>query len=224
MARTRRCSTRLSRKAALAVGPLRVRMCWGKGHRKLPSLQPAYCDHGAEKCNSTGGTAPCVLRRASKSIGPKEVFEYVSDVGNYPEWMAHVLEVRKQTPGPPQQSDSFVVAIKSVGRRFETPYERTSYEADRRYTDRAAGGPIPNQRWHSAFQEVPGGTRFASCGRRVEWLAQAVGAAPKAGSRAPVEERPADAEGRRRGAVETGGPRLPAPAHRERAGCHPKRV
>jgi uncharacterized membrane protein len=90
----------------------------------------------------------------------QEVFNYVSDVGNYPEWMAHALEVRKDTPGPPQQSDSFVVAIKSVGRRFETPYERTSYEADRRYTDRAAGGPIPNQQWHSDFQEVPGGTRF----------------------------------------------------------------
>ena len=90
----------------------------------------------------------------------QEVFNYVSDVGNYPEWMAHALEVRKDTPGPPQQSDSFVFAIKSVGRRFETPYERTSYEADRRYTDRAAGGPIPNQQWHSDFQEVPGGTRF----------------------------------------------------------------
>jgi uncharacterized membrane protein len=90
----------------------------------------------------------------------EEVFNYVSDVANYPEWMAHALEVRKDTPGPPQQGDPFVVAIKSVGRRFETPYERTSYEAERRYTDRAVGGPIPNQRWHSDFQEVPGGTRF----------------------------------------------------------------
>ena len=89
-----------------------------------------------------------------------EVFEYVSDVGNYPDWMAHVLEVRQDTPGPPQQGDRFVVAIKSVGRRFETPYERTPHEADRRYTDRAVGGPIPNQRWHSAFHEVAGGTRF----------------------------------------------------------------
>ena len=90
----------------------------------------------------------------------QEVFNYVSDVGNYPEWMAHALEVRKDTPGPPQQSNSFVVAIKSVGRRFETPYERTAYEADRRYTDRAVGGPIPNQQWHSDFQEVPSGTLF----------------------------------------------------------------
>ena len=77
----------------------------------------------------------------------EEVFGYVSDVGNYPHWMAHVLEVRKDdAPGASQPSESFVVAIRSVGRRFETPYERTSHEAGRRYTDRAVGGPIPNQR------------------------------------------------------------------------------
>ena len=74
--------------------------------------------------------------------------------------MAHALEVRKDTAGPPQQSDRFIVAIKSVGCRFETPYERTSFEANRRYTDRAVGGPIPNQRWDCTFQEVPGGTRL----------------------------------------------------------------
>jgi uncharacterized membrane protein len=90
----------------------------------------------------------------------EEVFNYVSDVGNYPQWMAHALEVRKDTAGPPQQSDRFIVAIKSVGRRFETPYERTTYEAIRRYTDRAVGGPVPNQRWDCTFQEVPGGTRL----------------------------------------------------------------
>jgi deazaflavin-dependent oxidoreductase (nitroreductase family) len=91
---------------------------------------------------------------------PEAVFSYVSDIGNYPEWMAHVLEVRKDTPGPPQQGDTFTIAIKSVGRRFETPYERTSSEANRRCTDRALGGPIPNQSWHSTFEEVAGGTRL----------------------------------------------------------------
>jgi hypothetical protein len=90
----------------------------------------------------------------------QEVFNYVSDVGNYPRWMAHVLEVRKDTPGPPQQGDRFTVAIKSVGRRFETPYERSPYEANRCYTDRAVGGPVPNHRWHCTFEDVPRGTRL----------------------------------------------------------------
>jgi carbon monoxide dehydrogenase subunit G len=104
------------------------------------------------------------LMRVEESIEinrpPEYVFTYVSDVGNFPEWMAHTLEVRKDTPGPPQYGDKFTVAIKSVGRRFETPYERTSYEPTRRYTDRAVGGPIPNQRWECTFQEVAGGTRL----------------------------------------------------------------
>jgi uncharacterized membrane protein len=90
----------------------------------------------------------------------QEVFDYVSDVGNYPEWMAHALEVLKDTEGPPQQKDRFIVAIKSVGRRFETPYDRTSYEANRQYADQAVGGPIPDQRLDCTFQEVPGGTRL----------------------------------------------------------------
>jgi uncharacterized membrane protein len=89
-----------------------------------------------------------------------EVFRYVSDVHNYPEWMAHVLEVRSEALGPPQQSDEFVVAIKSMGRRFETKYERTAYEAGRQCTDRALGGPIPNQRWQTSFGEVSGGTHM----------------------------------------------------------------
>src|SRR5918992_4314771 len=121
-------------------------MCWHHG--------------GGKGVWSTGGTTMRVEESIEINRPLQEVFNYVSEVGNYPEWMAHALEVRKDTPGPPQQSDRFTLAIKSVGRRFETPYERISFEANRRYTDRAVGGPIPNQRWESTFQEVPGGTRL----------------------------------------------------------------
>jgi uncharacterized membrane protein len=89
-----------------------------------------------------------------------DVFSYVSDAGNYPEWMAHALEVRKQGPGPPRKGEKFTLAIRSVGRRFETPFERTRYEPNRRCADRAIGGPVPNQWWECDFQEVPGGTRL----------------------------------------------------------------
>ncbi|HEX6023069.1 MAG TPA: SRPBCC family protein [Solirubrobacter sp.] len=89
-----------------------------------------------------------------------EVFDFVAEVRNYPKWMAHALDVRTDAPGAPQQSDRFVLALKSVGRRFETPYERTSYEKARGYTDQAVGGPIPNHRWLAAFEQVPAGTRL----------------------------------------------------------------
>src|SRR5215208_2976665 len=49
----------------------------------------------------------------------QEVFDYVSDVGNYPEWMADALEVRKHTAGPrsraigsPSPSSPLAVASK----------------------------------------------------------------------------------------------------------------
>lgn len=89
-----------------------------------------------------------------------EVFNYVSDPCNYPNWMAHALEVRTDAPRPPRQGDTFMLAIKSVGRRFETPYERTSYEPDQRFTDQAIGGPIPDHRWQSTFEEMSNRTRF----------------------------------------------------------------
>jgi uncharacterized membrane protein len=90
----------------------------------------------------------------------EEVFDYVSDVANFPQWMAHTLEVGKDKVGPPEQGERFTIVIKSAGRRFQTPYERTSCEPNQRYTDRALGGPIPNQRWDCTFREVPGGTRL----------------------------------------------------------------
>src|SRR5215218_2506460 len=117
--------------------------------------------HAGEKgVWSTGVTTMRVEESIEINRPLEEVFNYVSDVGNYPEWMAHALEVRKDTAGPPQQGDRFTLAIESVGRRFETPYERSTYVANRQYTDRAVGGPVPNQWWESTFQEVPGGTRL----------------------------------------------------------------
>src|ERR671911_684738 len=108
-------------------------MCWHHGGRK--------------GVRSTGGPTLRVEENIEINRPLQEVFNYVSDVGNYPKWMAHALEVRKDTPDPPQQGDRFTLAIKSVGRRFETPYERTSYEPNRQITDRAIGGPVPDQRW-----------------------------------------------------------------------------
>lgn len=87
----------------------------------------------------------------------KEVFGYVSEPDNLPEWTGIAIEVRKDAPGPVREGGTFTVAVKFLGRRFETPYERTTYEPDRLFKERAAGGPIPDQEWTYTFEEVPGG-------------------------------------------------------------------
>jgi uncharacterized membrane protein len=90
----------------------------GKGNREYPLMG----SWRRTRCWEQGGTPPVCVEESVEVNGPlEEVFNYVSDVGNYPEWMADALEVRNDTAGPPRQGDRFAVAIKSIGRRFETP-------------------------------------------------------------------------------------------------------
>ena len=93
----------------------------------------------------------------------EEVFDYMANPENLPEWTGLVVEVgdvQTSTSGPLQEGDAFTLVGKFLGRRFETPYERTSYEPNRRYTDRATGGPVSNQEWRYTFEELAGGTRL----------------------------------------------------------------
>jgi len=90
----------------------------------------------------------------------EEVFAYVANPENLPEWSGLAIEV-KDAPEPLSEGDTFTAVGKFLGRRFETPYERASYEPNRRYTDRATGGPIPDQEWTYTFEEVSeGATRL----------------------------------------------------------------
>ena len=90
----------------------------------------------------------------------EEFFSYVSTLENLPEWAGPALEVRKDTPGTPKEGDTFTSVAKFLGRRFETPFQITSVEPDRRLSYHATGGPLPDQRWTLACEEVSGGTRY----------------------------------------------------------------
>jgi uncharacterized protein YndB with AHSA1/START domain len=89
----------------------------------------------------------------------EEVFSYVANPENLPEWSGLAIEV-KDAPVPLGEGDTFSVVGKFLGRRFETPFELTSYEPNRHYTHRARGGPIPDQDWTYTYEEVSGGTRL----------------------------------------------------------------
>ena len=65
---------------------------------------------------------------------PQEVFDYVANPNNLPEWSSLAIEV-KDAPDPLREGDTFTTVGKFLGRRFETPYERTAIEHNRRYTD-----------------------------------------------------------------------------------------
>jgi uncharacterized protein YndB with AHSA1/START domain len=86
-----------------------------------------------------------------------EVFEYVSDPQNLPEWSGMVIEVRKGAQGPPTQGAAFTSVAKFLGRRFETSFEVASYDPPRRCSNRSTGGPIHPQEWTRTFEETAGG-------------------------------------------------------------------
>lgn len=91
----------------------------------------------------------------------EEVFDYVSNVENFPEWAGPPIEAHKEKSGPIREGDGFTMTTKFLGRRFETPYAVTSYEPNRRLSYQGTGGPIPNQEWTYTFEETPtGGTRY----------------------------------------------------------------
>ena len=94
---------------------------------------------------------------------PEEVFAYVTDPQNLPEWAEVIREVRRETEGPPKAGERYTVAldIGFLGRRWEHSFEVTAYEPPRRYSDRRnIGGPFQDEHTYT-FEEAGGGTRLS---------------------------------------------------------------
>lgn len=90
----------------------------------------------------------------------EEVFAYVANPENLPEWSGIVLEVHKETQGQLQEGGRFTVGAKFLGRRFETPFEVSAHEPPRRHSDKSTGGPFPQEYTYTFEETAGGGTRF----------------------------------------------------------------
>jgi uncharacterized protein YndB with AHSA1/START domain len=92
----------------------------------------------------------------------EQVFDYVSDPANLPEWQGPPTEIRdlqRTTPGQLREGDRFTTVLQFLGRRYETPTEVSTFEPNQRLSYRGTGGPVPTQITFM-FEEVRGGTRF----------------------------------------------------------------
>jgi carbon monoxide dehydrogenase subunit G len=95
----------------------------------------------------------------------EEVFSYVTNPENLPEWSSLVLEVRKEAEGDLQEGDRFTTAAKFLGRRFETPFQVSDHEPHQRHADRSMGGPF-EQEYIYTFEET------GEEGTRLTWVAE----------------------------------------------------
>jgi Polyketide cyclase / dehydrase and lipid transport len=77
---------------------------------------------------------------------PEDVFAYVSDLQNIPEWVALSGEMRKETEGPPEVDARYTADLTFLGRRLVIPYEVSTYEPPRLFVFRSLGGPLHGEK------------------------------------------------------------------------------
>ncbi len=90
-----------------------------------------------------------------------EVFAYLTDPANLPEWQSSAIEGRLE--GPMAKGVRFVEVRKFLGRRFESTLEVTEYDAPRRFAFRVVSGPVPFRAEH-VLEPNDGGTRLSVVG------------------------------------------------------------
>lgn len=72
----------------------------------------------------------------------QEVFAYVTDVENEPQWISEVLEVRKTSDGPMGVGSTYDNVVHFLGRRIVDPHEIVQFEPNRRFAFKSHSGQI----------------------------------------------------------------------------------
>ena len=87
-----------------------------------------------------------------------EVFAYVAEPANAPEWQSGVLSTTKTTGEPMRAGVRWDETRAFLGRRVHGTLEATEYEPDRRFALRSVSGGVPIEIRH-LFEPFDGGTR-----------------------------------------------------------------
>jgi uncharacterized protein YndB with AHSA1/START domain len=90
---------------------------------------------------------------------PSEVFDYLTNVDNLPDWQGGVVDVRKETEGPVRVGTRFVETRRFLGRRLESTLEVTEHAPPQRFSLRVVQGPVQFEVRH-VLEAADGGTRL----------------------------------------------------------------
>lgn len=88
----------------------------------------------------------------------EEVFAYVSDLTNAPEWQTGLIEVRKTTAEPIGMGAQFTFVRKFLGRKLEASNRFTAYKPNQIITFVTTTGPMAVEASY-LFAAEPDGTR-----------------------------------------------------------------
>jgi hypothetical protein len=99
-----------------------------------------------------------------------DVFAFVADQRNTPQWQAGLVEVQRLTDGPSGVGTRHAFIRKFLGRRMVGRNEFIAYETNRRVTFRTTSGPPLEASY--LFEPVGEGTRLTS---RVQFQSSGLG-------------------------------------------------
>ncbi|MDX2005365.1 MAG: SRPBCC family protein [Meiothermus sp.] len=88
-----------------------------------------------------------------------EVFAYVSDLCNAPQWQTGLLEVRKTSEGALGVGSQFTFVRKFLGQKLEASNQFTQYEPNRLISFVTNSGPVHVENSY-LFEATPEGTRL----------------------------------------------------------------
>jgi uncharacterized protein YndB with AHSA1/START domain len=90
---------------------------------------------------------------------PEQVFDFVADGRNEPQYNSHVIHAEQTSPGPVGQGTQFRFEAKTPGRPQVVCYEITAYDRPRRIASRVTQSRMIDVETIEDFDAVDGGTR-----------------------------------------------------------------
>ena len=93
-----------------------------------------------------------------------EIFEFMANSENNPQWQSGTQEVRKTSEGPIGVGTTFTSVSQLLGKRLESVVEYTAYEPNKRVAGKVTSGPVPFQ-FETTFEPAAeGGTKVTGGG------------------------------------------------------------
>ncbi len=89
----------------------------------------------------------------------EEVWAYIKDPRNDTEWQSMIVEAVKVSEGPMGVGTVEHITAKVLGRRFDTTFEVTEYEPNKRSRIKSTSGPLAYTGTYEV-ERADGGTRF----------------------------------------------------------------
>ena len=94
----------------------------------------------------------------------KEVFDFVTDLTNDPQWQSSIESVERTSQGSAGAGSTWRYTLKFLGRKIEAEIEMTSYDPPKQASVRSIGGPIPFENTYT-FESKANGTQLTVSGQ-----------------------------------------------------------